>query len=63
MLICLPNQPKGVLDLIRNLPSVQKRIFTARLDEKYLSANIPRFKIESALKLNSILKEVSFFFN
>lgn len=59
MLICLPKEPKGILDLLRNFPTVQKQILSTRLDEKYLSATLPKFKVESSLKLNGILKEVS----
>uniref|UniRef100_A0A336LXH1 CSON009361 protein n=1 Tax=Culicoides sonorensis TaxID=179676 RepID=A0A336LXH1_CULSO len=58
MLICLPNDPKGIFNLLKNLPSVQRTILTTKLDEKYLSATLPRFKIETALNLNGILKEL-----
>ncbi|XP_063700882.1 serpin B3-like [Culicoides brevitarsis] len=58
MLICLPNSPNGIQDLIKKFPTVQKRVFSTPLEAKYLSATLPRFKIESSLRLNRILKQL-----
>lgn len=59
MLICLPNKPDGLQGLLKKFSDVTKQVLNARLEEKFLSATLPKFKIESSLNLNGILSEVS----
>lgn len=58
MLVLLPIKRTGLADLEKNLHSFELKNITSRMSLRKVDVNLPKFKIESNINLNEILKMV-----